>query len=278
MGVIFKTAVGRAVAYTSESLSVNFGSNNFSSDTSGKRDARDVANDAANAAGAAWNNSDVKKGALGAWELFKRGINPVGNWIDAIKDLASKGDKTAKDYLEAARTALGGKPLTTEDIGWEPTPPVDSIFSGIPGTVSVKLGFSEGKYGFVLGMEGSFQDSAGEDAGPSEDGVLQGIYTKKMGRFRVSGIAFADVCGESGGRHGLEDVFNFYWHKRVSNERYSAERRWQRLRLGQTVFKQAWIVGMDFMPHDMNFNIWRWTLHYLVNPNYYPQPLPGSNQ
>ena len=127
-----------------------------------------------------------------------------------------------------------------------------------------------GKYGFILGIRGGFADDFNWTAAGNSTPI---VSAPQFGRFFIDGIAFGAVCDSKGGvtRHGVESLLHFYYHRRISNDRYNpGDYNYIRFKIGQTSFWRAYVVGVDFSQQDANFNIWQWSISLAVSIRYFP--------
>lgn len=126
--------------------------------------------------------------------------------------------------------------------------------------------------GFIIGISGGYTEAfSWEENGESVPSVSDPVF----GKFSIDGIAFGASCApNANGRHGIEGVLYFYWHRRLSNDRFDSSYNYIQFKLGQTAFYRAWVIGVDFSQQDANYNIWRWSLQLAVSPKYLPRRLP----
>lgn len=138
------------------------------------------------------------------------------------------------------------------------------------GTVAGSLSTSNADYGFVIGIEGGFEETY------SKMNRVPIAQKAPMGELRMNGIAFSRVCDRNLGnvnstRHGLEGLLYWYWHRRISAPNGKVNR--VHLGIGATRFINCFVVGLDFSHQDANYNLWRWTIKFLADPDYRPVKL-----
>ena len=126
--------------------------------------------------------------------------------------------------------------------------------------------------GLVLGISLDFQDPANCIGIKVEAGAMTQLY-----QATISGIIFNKNCSESvgKGRHGLEALLEYFYHHRVTNTDKDLDS--PTIKIGYTVLR-GWVVGMTAEPMNLDYQIWKWAIHMLINPDYIPESLVGIGE
>lgn len=121
--------------------------------------------------------------------------------------------------------------------------------------------------GLVLGVSLDFQDPANCIGIKVEAGAMTQLY-----QATISGIIFNKSCDTAPkkGRHGLEALLEYFYHHRVTNTDKDLDS--PTIKIGKTVLR-GWVVGMTAEPMNLDYQIWKWAIHMLINPDYIPRSL-----
>lgn len=126
-----------------------------------------------------------------------------------------------------------------------------------------------GRWGYILGVQGGFQ----EDVKSRSGGTNVKVGTPPLGDLALEGVAFAKQCGgEGAGRHGLEGILYHYYYNRASAGSGRMIPK-MNIGIGNTSFRDSFLVGLVMRVIDANFNIWGWTLNYKTSSKFRPKKL-----
>lgn len=125
-----------------------------------------------------------------------------------------------------------------------------------------------GRWGYILGVQGGFQESIKSDNGTTISGS-----SPPLGDLSLEGVAFAKQCGGGDAmRHGLEGILYHYYYNRASAGTGRGAPKMS-ISIGQTTFRDSFLSGLVMRVIDANFNIWGWTLSYKTSSKYRPKKL-----
>jgi hypothetical protein len=224
------------------------------------------------------NGGVLSDPAGAAWDRAKNGYTALQNvWRTA-----------EKFWLNVAGDVLGSDTLNELSNGIQPAEKTANPASGLGGLLGGRgaaLGRDRNRsltqlispLGLVTGIGLDFQEAVNKLSGSLvvEAGASQQLYQAS-----ISGVVFDSACaGNSAahaGPHGLEALLEYYHLHRVA-QTTNIEPSKTVLMIGKTLLR-GYVVGFSADPLNLDYRIWKWSIHLLVNPNYYLNPSPQSQK